>query len=279
MCDVTKMKQMGDDRMDGFDPKTWEAHLSACRLGHGENLVLDRIDSTNTQARRMALAGAVHGSLCLSETQTAGKGRLGRSWESPAGRGLWLSVILRPALKPEQAPLITLCAAMAMAQAVFECTGLEAGIKWPNDLVYDGRKICGVLLEISATVEKIDYIVVGTGLNVRTGAYSPQLRERAAALEEFAAPPPRQELLLHYLRALDALVARVEQQGFAGIREAYAAHSCTIGRAVRVTGAVEMTGRAEGIDESGALLVRTEDGTLHRVLAGDVSVRGVMGYV
>lgn len=259
--------------------KNWAQRLETGKMGRGENRVMDTTDSTNAELRRMALAGAPHGSLCLSETQTAGRGRLGRQWESPAGKGLWLSVLLRPSLKPEQAPLITLCAAMAMAQAVQETTGLQARIKWPNDLVYDGRKICGVLLEIAATMEKIDYIIVGTGLNVRRGAYSPELQEKAAALEEFVSPPNRGLILTRYLHALETLVQRVEQEGFAGIREDYAAQSCTIGSDVRVSGGMELTGRAVGIEESGALLVRTADGEIHRVLAGDVSVRGVMGYV
>lgn len=265
--------------MMDLDQNTWMQALKTRQLGRGENRLMDSTDSTNVELRRMALTGAPHGSLCLSETQTAGKGRLGRQWESPAGKGLWLSVLLRPSLKPEQAPLITLCAAMAMAQAVQQVTSLQARIKWPNDLVYDGRKICGVLLEIAATVEKIDYIIVGTGLNVRVGAYSPELREKAAALEEFVSPPDRGMLLTHYLQALEALVQRVEAEGFAGIRDAYAAQSCTIGSDVRVSGGMELTGHAVGIEESGALLVRTADGEIHRVLAGDVSVRGMMGYV
>ncbi len=264
---------------DTLCPSQWAEKLTTRALGWGENRVLQSTTSTNVELRQMALRDAPHGSLCVSETQTAGKGRLGRSWESPAGKGLWLSVLLRPNLKPEQAPLITLCAALAMAQAVRETCGLDVGIKWPNDLVYAGRKVCGVLLEIGATVEKINYIIVGTGLNVYEGAYSPELKEKAAAIAEFTRPCSRAEILTHYLKALEDVVQRVETEGFEGIREAYAVHSCTIGSEVKVIGAVNLTGRAEGIEESGALLVRTEDGQIHRVLAGDVSVRGVMGYV
>lgn len=264
---------------DTLHPSAWEGCLKTEKLGRGENRVLECTDSTNVQLRKMALAGAPHGSLCISETQTSGKGRLGRSWESPAGKGLWLSVLLRPDLKPEQAPLVTLCAAIAMAKAVKETSGVDAKIKWPNDLVYDGRKVCGVLLEIGATVEKINYIIVGTGLNVHEGAYSPDLQDKAAALAEFTVPPLRREILTAYLAALEDVVARVEKDGFEAIREEYVHCSCTIGSEVRVIGAVNLTGRAIGIEESGALLVRTEDGEMHRVLAGDVSVRGVMGYV
>lgn len=264
---------------DTLEPALWTCSLTTRSLGRGENRYLQETGSTNTEVKQMALAGAPHGSLCVSEKQLAGKGRLGRAWISPAGKGLWLSVLLRPKLSPERAPLITLCAAMAMARAVEETSGIAAQIKWPNDLVYEGRKLCGILLEISADPDSIEYVVVGTGLNVLEGAYPPELAERAAAIAEFTRPPLRRTILTHYLAALEDALARLEQSGMAGIAEEYAARSCTLGSRVNVVGAVNLTGTAEALDEGGALLVRTEDGVLHRVLSGDVSVRGVMGYV
>lgn len=263
---------------DSLEPALWTSALTTRSLGHGENRCLAEVDSTNTEAKRMAIAGAPHGSLCVSELQTAGKGRLGRVWSAPSGKGLWVSVLLRPNLKPEQAPLITLCVAMAMARAVEETAGLDARIKWPNDLVYAGRKLCGILLEISADPDSIEYIVAGAGVNVRTGAYPPDIAHKAAALEEFGPPPLRRTLLVHYLAALEEVLNRLEREGFQGIAEEYQARSCTLGQQVQVSGAVELTGVARAIDETGALLVEA-DGTLHRVLSGDVSVRGVMGYV
>lgn len=263
---------------DRLDPALWTGALTTRTLGRGENRCLPEADSTNNVAKRMALAGAPGGSLCLAETQTAGKGRLGRTWCSPAGQGLWVSVLLRPQLPPERAPLLTLCAALAMAQAVRETAELDVKIKWPNDLVYQGRKLCGILLEIGADPDAIEYVVVGTGLNVQRGAYPPELAERAAAIADFVAPPTRRTMLVHYLAALEALVDRLEREGFDGIRAAYQAGSCTLGSRVSVSGGVTLTGVAEAIDDGGALLVRTEDGALHRVLSGDVSVRGVMGY-
>lgn len=263
---------------DSLEPALWASALTTRSLGHGENRCLAEVDSTNTEAKRMAIAGAPHGSLCVSELQTAGKGRLGRVWSAPSGKGLWVSVLLRPNLKPEQAPLITLCVAMAMARAVEETAGLDARIKWPNDLVYAGRKLCGILLEISADPDSIEYVVAGAGVNVRTGAYPPDIAHKAAALEEFGPPPLRRTLLVHYLAALEEVLDRLEREGFQGIAEEYQARSCTLGQQVQVSGAVELTGVARAIDETGALLVEA-DGTLHRVLSGDVSVRGVMGYV
>ncbi len=264
---------------DTLAASTWLPLLNTRYMGRGEAQVLQEATSTNTLLKQMALCGAPAGSLCLCETQTAGKGRLGRSWHSPAGQGLWLSVLLRPRIQPEQAPLITLCAALAMAQAVHEVTGLDARIKWPNDLVLEGKKLCGILLEIGFGGAGIDYIIVGTGLNVRTGAYPAELAHQATSIEDHLAPPPRRELLVRYLAALEEIITRLETEGFTSLAEDYRAHSCTLGSAVKVSGSVEFTGVAEGIDETGALLVRDNSGELHRVLAGDVSVRGVMGYV
>ncbi len=264
---------------DSLHPATWQGLLTTHSLGRGENLVLEETASTNTLLKQMALSGAPHGSLCISETQTAGKGRLGRSWHSPAGQGLWLSVLLRPRIKPEDAPLVTLCAALAMAQAVNETTGLEALIKWPNDLVLRGKKLCGILLEVGFGAQGIDYIIVGTGLNVGKAAYPADLAHQATAIADHSFPPPRRKILVRYLAALEEIITRLEQSGFAAIAGSYRTRSCTLGSMVMVSGSENFTGVAEAIDETGALLVRDEQGDLRRVLAGDVSVRGVMGYV
>ena len=265
--------------IDSLDAAAWTHLLATQALGRGVNCVLEETTSTNVVLRQLAQQGAPHGSLCIAETQSAGKGRLGRSWHSPAGQGLWLSVLVRPQLSPEQAPLITLCAAIAMARAVQETTGLPARIKWPNDLVCQGKKICGILLEISATMEGIAYVIIGTGLNVRRGAYPEELAHQAASIEDFTQPPARGVILAHYLAALEDTLRRLEEGGFSAIAADYRAACCTLGSRVRVTGGTELTGEAVDLDETGALLVRTDNGELHRVLAGDVSVRGVMGYV
>ena len=265
---------------DSLDPALWTGSLTTARYGHGENRYEKEVSSTNTVIKEMALAEAPDGSLCVAESQSAGKGRLGRAWSAPEGKGLWVSLLLRPNLSPSQAPLITLCAAMAMTRAVRETADIDVVIKWPNDLICEGRKLCGILLELSADPDSIEYVVVGTGVNMYEGAYPPELKERAIAIGELTAETPlRREVLVRYLAALEELMTRLERDGFAGISEDYRALSCTIGSRVQVTGAVELTGVAEDIDETGALLVREDDGEVHRVLSGDVSVRGVMGYV
>lgn len=265
---------------DSLDPIFWESQLTTRYLGRGENHYEHTVSSSNTIVKQMAAQGAPGGSLCLCECQTAGKGRLGRAWNAPAGQGIWMSVLLRPRLRPKDAPLITLATAIAMARAVREVTGINAQIKWPNDLVFAGKKLCGILLEISADLDQIEYVVVGTGLNVLRGAYPPELSDRAAALEEFATPPVRREIVVHYLKALEEYVTLLEDHGFSAIQEDYRRHCCTLGSRVHVIGTeLDFIGQAEDIDPTGALLVRDESGTLRRVLSGDVSVRGVMGYV
>ena len=239
---------------------------------------VDQTGSTNDDLKGLARQGAPHGCTCLCEMQTAGRGRMDRTWSSPEGQGVWLSVLLRPKMQPEHAPLITFCCALAMAKAVRKCTSLDAQIKWPNDLVLHGKKLCGILLEM--VFDGQGYAVVaGTGLNVREGAYPPELAERATSIAEWADVPDRGAVIAAYLDALEEAVSALEERGFAGIAAEFRRACITLGSQVHVLGTDEQfTGVAEDIDDTGALLVRV-DGELRRVLAGDVSVRGVMGYV
>lgn len=265
--------------MHELNPSAWQGLLETRALGRGVNIAEHTLTSTNTVLRDAARNGAPHGSLCLCECQTGGRGRLGRSWSSPEGMGVWLSVLLRPDMTPERAPLITFCAALAMNRAIRSVCGLSPAIKWPNDVVLDGRKVCGVLMEMGFDQDGGMFIIAGTGLNVRRGAYPPELADRAVALEELTARLSRSDLIAAYLNAMEDVLASVEAQGLAGIMDEFRAASCTLGSQVQVIAPEEtFTGVAEDMDETGALLVRTDSG-LRRVLAGDVSVRGVMGYV
>ena len=263
---------------DSLAPALWTSTLTTRALGRGTVRYEAELTSTNTVLKEMAVQGAPHGSVCLCDCQTAGKGRLGRQWVSPAGQGLWCSVLLRPHLPPDKASLITLCAAMAMARAIAEVSPARPRIKWPNDLVLDGKKCTGILLELAADPDRIEYVIVGTGVNLHPAAYPPELAKQAVSLAEAGGAPLRRDLLTHYLAALESLMDTLETDGFDALLADYEQSSCTLGSRVHVTGAVELTGTAEAIDDTGALLVRTDDGALHRVLSGDVSVRGVMGY-
>lgn len=289
-------------------PAAWTPLLTTRALGRAVSHYEHTLTSTNLVLKDMARQGAPHGSLCLCEKQTAGRGRMDRTWSSPEGQGVWLSVLLRPDMPAENAPVITFCCALAMAKAVRQATGLDAQIKWPNDLVLGGKKLCGILLEMGFDAQEVRHrltsdsdcaqspsealdgtcarggpqgfwVVAGTGLNVRHAAYPPELARQATSIEEHGDVPDRGAIVAAYLAALEDALDAVERDGFAGIAEEFRQSCITLGSQVNVIGTEEaFTGVAEDIDETGALLVRTE-GELRRVLAGDVSVRGVMGYV
>ena len=261
-------------------PEAWQPQLQTRILGRADNIVRHTMTSTNTVLKELAREGTPHGSVRLCECQTSGRGRLDRSWSSPAGAGIWCSVLLRPRLSPERVPMTTFCAALAMAQAVRFTCGQEIRIKWPNDVILRDRKVCGVLLEMGFDAAGDMFVIVGTGLNIRRNAYPADLTDRAIALEEVCAPPERSEIIAAYLNALEASVDALEQGNLSGILKPYHDYSCTLGRRVQVIGPEAcFTGDAVDVDETGALLVRTESGETRRVLAGDVSVRGMMGYV
>ena len=264
---------------DRIDPVLWQDLLTTRSLGRGEVLFARQMDSTNRAAKQLAAGGAPDGSLCLCEEQTAGRGRMDRTWVSHPGCGLWQSLVLRPSLPPANAAWITLAAALAMAGAVEETCGVSPVIKWPNDLVLGGKKICGILTEMAADPDRVEYVVPGVGLNVRWDAVPKELEGQAGCVEEFAEPAPRRVILAAYLAQMEALLGVLTTEGLSGIMPQYTARSCTLGRPVRVIGHETFEGVAETMDAEGALIVRRSDGTAVRVLAGDVSVRGVMGYV
>jgi BirA family biotin operon repressor/biotin-[acetyl-CoA-carboxylase] ligase len=232
----------------------------------------DELPSTNDRARELAEAGAVHGEVVVAESQTAGRGRRGRAWSSPAGRNLYMSVILRPQLPPQRAPELTLVASLAACDACRQA-GVEAGIKWPNDVLIDGRKVAGILTELSAEPDAVHWVVLGIGVNLNAtpGDFPEELRELATSLSiERGQPVPRALFAAALLSILEEWLDVHAADGFGPIREAWRARSCTLGREVQVDAdGGELAGVAEDIDESGALIVRTRSG-LSRVVAGDV---------
>lgn len=249
--------------------------------GKGANRLEDQMDSTNRAAKEMARAGAPHGSLAVCSFQTAGRGRMDRRWETPAGEALTQTLVLRPKLPPQEAALCTFAAALAAAKAIEEvCPELKPGLKWPNDVVIDGKKCVGILLEM--VMDENGYAVVpGVGVNVNQTAFSPQLADRATSLRlESGRELDRWQILCAYLKHMEQAVDALEAKGFEGIWPEYASRSVTLDKPVRVveTG-YEFVGRAKAVDESGALIVTDETGSDRRVLSGDVSVRGMWGYV
>ena len=242
-----------------------------------EIVYFDETDSTNRQARMLAREGARHGTLVIADTQSAGRGRRGRGWISPAGEGIFMSLIIRPDMPPSQVAKLSLMLALAVSRAIERETGLDAKIKWPNDIVINGRKVCGLLLEMDATAEKVDSIVAGVGINVHQTAFDEEIAHTASSLDLLAGRRvSRSAIVRAFLNEFEQAMTLEDAQ----MMDAYRARSATIGQRVQVISlSGTYTGTAEGITESGSLLVLDENGEVREVLAADVSVRGIMGYV
>jgi BirA family biotin operon repressor/biotin-[acetyl-CoA-carboxylase] ligase len=230
--------------------------------------------STNTLAMEMASQGAPEGAVVIAETQTGGKGRLGRKWVSPRGN-LYLSVVLRPRLPTYKAPLITLTGAVAVASAIRTICRVQAGIKWPNDILVSGRKVSGLLTEMSAEPDRIRHIILGIGVNVNMalGELPSDVRHNATTLAAEAGKNIERTMLLQQvLRELDRWYG-VLLQGEAGVLTEWGRLNVTIGRRVSVSGpGGAFEGRAEGIDPEGRLMIRQDDGAMRTVAAGDVTI-------
>ncbi len=234
----------------------------------------EELASTSERAKELAEEGAEHGEVVIAESQTAGRGRRGRTWASPARKNLYFSIVLRPELPPSRAPELTLLASVALCDALRQA-GVGAGIKWPNDLLASGRKIAGVLTELAAEPDRVHWIVLGVGVNVnaRPEDFPEELRSSATSvLVERGQPAPRALLAAACFTAIEEWLDRHAEEGFGPVRDAWRERSVTLGREVRVTvEGRELSGIAEDIDEGGALLVRGPSG-VERVLAGDVTL-------
>ncbi|HZA50552.1 MAG TPA: biotin--[acetyl-CoA-carboxylase] ligase [Myxococcaceae bacterium] len=232
----------------------------------------ESLPSTNESAHRLAQEGASHGEVVIAEQQTAGRGRRGRSWISPAGVNLYFSVVLRPELSPQRAPELTLAAAVAVAETLREA-GAPAAIKWPNDLLVEGRKIAGILAEMAAEGDNLSFVVMGVGVNLngRDADFPPELASVATSLMETRGERvPRALFTAALWTRLERWLDVHQESGFARVRDAWRALSNTLGQDVLVkTETREFRGVAEDIDDTGALLVRTPDG-LERIVAGDL---------
>ena len=230
--------------------------------------------STNTLAMELASQGAPEGTTLVAETQTGGKGRLGRRWISPKGN-LYLSVVLRPQIPTHKAPLITLMGAVATVSAIRTTCGVQAAIKWPNDILVSGRKVGGLLTEMSAEPDRIRHIALGIGINVNMALEDlpPDVRENATTVAAAAGKKiNRTALLQQLLRDLDSRY-RVLLKSEADILGEWEELNTTIGRRVAVSGSTEtLEGLAQGIDREGRLIVKLDDGSLRQVAAGDVTI-------
>lgn len=249
----------------------------------------EETDSTNTRAKQLAEEGGSHGTLICAEKQTGGKGRRGRTWDSPPGEAIYMTLLMKPQIQPAHASMLTLVMGLAAAQACNTLLEREAGkaaaqvkLKWPNDLVLGGRKIAGILTEMNTEVDYINYLVIGTGINVNTAGFPSGLEKTATSLyRETGRHFLRAELValcMDYFEKYYQIFLRTESLN--GLCESYNQLLVNTGREVRVLEpGHEYTGTALGINEQGELLVKKENGDIAAVYAGEVSVRGIYGYV
>ena len=245
-------------------------------------VVFGETDSTNTQANLLAESGSPEGTLVVADVQTSGKGRRGRTWINPPGQQVAMSFILRPHFAPDRASMLTLIAAMAGRGAIAELTGTAPAIKWPNDLVMNGRKLCGILTEMKLEEYDIAHIIVGMGFNVGQEEFPEELADRATSLfRETGKRWSRAALCALVMDYFARYYRRFEEEQNLGfLREEYNACLAGLGKEVRVLAPeAEWTGTSLGINEAGELLVRHEGGEVEALSSGEISVRGIYGYV
>ena len=237
-------------------------------------------DSTNLWIKRLAKEGAPEGTLALAEFQSAGRGRLGRSWEVPEGTSVMMSILLRPKFEPQYAPTLTLVMGMAVAKAV-KNLGFDVSIKWPNDVVVSHKKICGILTEMGVRAGKIDYAVIGVGINVNIKEFPEEMADKATSLYlESGREFDRSQIPGLVMEAFEEYYEKFAATcDLSGLKEEYESILANYNQPVRVLAKEPYEGVARGITDGGELLVEKTDGTIVAVSAGEVSVRGLYSYV
>ena len=247
----------------------------------------EEIDSTNVEAARLAKSGSfgkqwTHGTLITADAQTAGRGRRGRIWESPKGNNLFFSLLLKPAIEPDKASMLTLVMALSVVKGIEEVTKHSCAIKWPNDIVMSGKKVCGILTEMELEQGEIHHVVIGTGINVNMTEFPKEISEIASSIacecgKKISHTKLLAVILEHFEKNYETFMATENLSGFF---DDYEKHLINKNKQVKVLdpkGPFE--GLAEGITVTGELLVQKADGTTEAVYAGEVSVRGLYGYV
>jgi BirA family biotin operon repressor/biotin-[acetyl-CoA-carboxylase] ligase len=249
---------------DKLYPSEVRYGLQAKLLGN-KVVHLNATGSTNVVARQLAERGIAEGTVVVAETQSRGKGRLGRKWITKPG-GLWMSVVLKPAIDPMHASSITLLAAVSVTKAL-RGAGLEAVIKWPNDVLVNGKKICGILTEMSAETDVVNFIVLGIGVNVNNDV---PLETATTMRSELGRDADRLKFMQSLLETLEEDYFTFKKEGFTPILWSWRRYSDTLGRLVEVTYQDEVvTGLAQDVDEDGSLLVKTPDGSIRKIVSGD----------
>lgn len=240
------------------------------------------VDSTNVIAKGKAREGALEGTVVIADAQTGGKGRLGKVWDSPGGMGVWMSLVVRPEILPQDVSGITLVAGLAICEAIRKITSLPAYIKWPNDIVVNGKKVCGILTEMSAEIDRVNYVIIGMGINVNTTDFPQALQGVGTSLKiESGSHYRRKDIVAEVLMFFETYYDKYKQEkSLAGILEAYKSFCITLKNDVQVTNKDDTYwARPLDIDKTGSLIVEREDGSKETITSGEVSVRGIYGYV
>ena len=296
------LEEVSPEEVEGTSD-IYSAHEIKSRLeensGVRDVLFFDTIDSTNSECARRAEAGDEGGLLVVSEDQSLGRGRRGRSWQSPHGVNVYFSLMIRPDIAPKCAPMLTLLMALAVCRGMEKIHDGQARsapdrkrsrgrtpgsplIKWPNDIVIDGRKCCGMLTEMSCEEDYIRHVVIGVGINVRHQDFAPEIRDTAIALDDaWDMKVKRSILIAEVMNEFGPLLKRFEKEcDLNFVRSLYLDRLVNAGKKVKVLSpAGDYEAIARGINENGELLVETPDGKVHEINSGEVSVRGVYGYV
>ena len=253
-------------------PGLLKKHLGDGQIGH-KVVHYFRADSTNTIALQMASEGAAHGTVVVAEEQTAGRGRFGRVWYSEKSTGIYTSIILRPPLAPSVAPVLTLLAGLAAREGIERATGFAADIRWPNDLLLDGKKLCGILTEMSAEVDRLHAVVVGIGINVNHSDIPEELRSIATSLRlEGGKVYSRAQILAALLKQMEQFYGLLLKEGNESITRRWArASSYARAKRIRVsTGREQFEATTDGLDVSGSLRIRRDDCREELLVAGEI---------
>lgn len=244
-------------------------------------IYMDEVDSTNNYAKRLAEDGEKADTLIVSDSQSAGRGRKGRSFASLKGKGIFMTLLKHPKLEPQKASMITIVAAMAAREGILNATGLSCNIKWPNDIIYDGKKVCGILTEMSAEMQNINYVVIGIGINTSNESFSDDIKDVAVSIKMAGKNTiKRSSIIAETVKSFDKYFEEFEKTGNLDcIVSEYNKYLANAGNKVKIISEdSEYEAIALGIDDEGRLLVNKE-GKIIKIVSGEVSVRGVYGYV
>lgn len=242
----------------------------------------DKIDSTNKEAKRKAMEEGVSTALIISDEQTIGIGRRGRQWLSEKNSGIYMSMLLRPNIKPMHGSMLTLIAGLAVKKAIFTNTGLECKLKWPNDIVISNKKICGILIQMSSEIDYINYIVIGIGINVNNNDFTEDLKDVATSLKLIGGKEyNRKALIIEIIKEFEKLYKEfLTCESLDFIIEDYNKACVNIGKKVRVEmNGKNIVGEAIKVVENGGLMILSDNGEELIINSGEVSVRGLYGYI